>query len=813
MNKKLFPLRIKLALVLVSIIFVTHVLNVMLSWNGLEFLDLWRIVGKIEIDGNNYIHNVSADSEIVKDEETGYYVPLRQSLLELKKAVPEIGDIYVADRDGYIKRDIMKNDAPVNKNWKELLAGNNKIREVFYNGKNAVSVVKIAGNFYYILSTEDFFNEKKIHHPDNFLIIKIDNNYFKKEIWRYRADGLLSAVLTAGVAGGALFILLTFIPLFRDDKIIKSNIYAAVFVVFVIAQCVNYFHITKEYENTYVSFTRELIVDVNKKLHDTLAFLMENNVRVNEKKMMLDDLVNLSKRIEQIESINFFTPGGKVLFSSASMRRNKPVFEPDSIWQNNIPLHEQNKLGEKRTAWFINVTINKVFIKNAIKQYSYNCLTIAVISIVIQSELIFLILMFFIKKFKDEEDESDAEKSFFYCQQVRFLTFMFIFSMDIPATFVSLYMGSIYKPMFGFSREFLMAFPLSLQIAVSAVCTYIAGTTINRIIWKKILILGIFLLGAGSFFSSLAELPLYYILARVVAGAGFGCSITAIVSYLNWNTTKENRAQGYTYYLAGVYAGSISGATIGALFADRFDYNFGFILAGISFFVLMILFLLFKSRFDSPFLTRRDSESAQKDRFTFADIINFVRQKRIFATLMVIVSTFIVLLGFIYYYLPIFLKNSGFTQSDIGRVNLLYGLCIIYSSRYIGMLIDRSGSAKYCSVVGGLLGVIGLILYSVLGIVPGIIASVFLLALCSIFVNNSGYAYYVESSECKAFGEEKALGIFNMMINAGQMLGPVVFAGFIVHMGNSKGTALIGIIYLIIMVLFSLLAANDKKTK
>lgn len=550
MNQKQIPLKIRLVLILVLMLLVTHAVNVMLSWNGLEAFDLWRIIAKIEIDGNRYIHNVSADSDIVKDEDTGYYTPLRENLLDLKKGIPEIGDIYVADRNGYIKRDILKSNAPVNKYWRTLIAGNNRIREISFDEKNAVKLVETAGSYYYIISTEDFFNEKEIQHPDNLLIIQINNDFFQKELWRYRLDGLLYALSIALISGCALLVILMFIPLFRDGRMLKANIYAAVFLVFVISQYISFHHVTRKYEDTYISFARELIGDVNRKLHHTVDFLLENKVDVRDKKMMLDDLIVLSKRIEQIESINLFDPAGKLLFSSASLRQNRPVFEPGSIWQDNIPLYERRG-GEKITS-HTNVTINRTLVRNAIRQYFYNCLTVAIVSMVIQSEFIFLILTIFVRRMSDD-NLSDTERSFFHCQQIRFLTFVLFFAMDMAITFVSLYMGEIYRPLPGFSSEFVMALPLSFQIAVSALFTYLAGARINRGIWKQVLVLGIFLLGAGSFFSSMAELPVLYILARGIVGAGFGCCITAIISYLNWNTTEENRAQGFTYYMSGIY--------------------------------------------------------------------------------------------------------------------------------------------------------------------------------------------------------------------------------------------------------------------
>jgi predicted MFS family arabinose efflux permease len=171
----------------------------------------------------------------------------------------------------------------------------------------------------------------------------------------------------------------------------------------------------------------------------------------------------------------------------------------------------------------------------------------------------------------------------------------------------------------------------------------------------------------------------------------------------------------------------------------------------------------------------------------------------------------IAVIGFLNYFSPIYLNRIGASQSTIGQVLMLYGICLIYFGPFISRYVDGSNNKKIYILLGCFLGSMALITFYFLeGIIAAIVA-VLLLGFSSSFVLASQSVYALKLKVTKELGEGKAIGIFRSTSRVGQMLGPIVFSAVIAATNINTGITFLGIAYLLTALIFLLVTQSDLK--
>ena len=100
----------------------------------------------------------------------------------------------------------------------------------------------------------------------------------------------------------------------------------------------------------------------------------------------------------------------------------------------------------------------------------------------------------------------------------------------------------------------------------------LAGSLIDSKGWRSAFLLGIVFYAVGLYFSYQAQGALTFIGARSIAGAGYGFTIMALRGFVNSRTSEKEKAEGFSSYISGLYAGFIIGVAVGAMLADRIGF-------------------------------------------------------------------------------------------------------------------------------------------------------------------------------------------------------------------------------------------------
>jgi predicted MFS family arabinose efflux permease len=293
-------------------------------------------------------------------------------------------------------------------------------------------------------------------------------------------------------------------------------------------------------------------------------------------------------------------------------------------------------------------------------------------------------------------------------------------------------------------------------------------------------------------------------------GGGYGLALMASQGFVIEYTNNKSKAQGLAYLFAGIYAGSLCGGATGAMLADRFDYSTVFFAGSLILFsVIIYCFIFMRHGMQKPQSCDpvRHTKSASVSKVTGFLSNRIVLSLIFFSSL----PAAIAVVGFLNYFSPIYLNRLGASQSTIGRILMIYGICLIYIGPLISRYVDASNKKRLYIFMGCILGSMAFLTFNVVeGLMAAAIA-VLLLGLSSSFVLASQSAYTLRLKVTEELGAGKSIGIFRSTSRGGQVLGPIVFSWLILATNIKDGITYFGLAYLGFAVIFFLLTMKDKK--
>jgi len=440
-----------------------------------------------------------------------------------------------------------------------------------------------------------------------------------------------------------------------------------------------------------------------------------------------------------------------------------------------------------------------------LREIIVDSLTVLVISIFFFVEILILF-----SQFIEREFENPAQRMKIHHEVIRPAVFLLLFGVDISISFLPLHMETLYEPILGLSKDMVMGLPISAKVFTTAVSFLTAGTWSDHRGWHEPFLVGFFLAGMGLIGSALSSDGLQFIVSQALLGFGYGLSLMSSQGFVALYTNETNRAQGFTRLFAGTVAGSITGGAAGAMLAERIGYNPVFFLgAAIVFSVIAYTIFFMRNAFQKP--EHRAVEQPSQSAKT-GQILHFLFDRNVLCLLLFsVVPVYIAMVGFLYYFSPVYLDRIGASESDIGRVLMLNGFCVIYIGPLMSMYIDASKDKKTYIAVGGILGSLALITFYFIDGLAGTAIAMLFMGLSNSFNFASQTAYLLRLKVTQDLGIGKALAILRSLGRSGQVFGPIIFGWIIANTEIIKGVTYLGFAYLFITVLFLLIAREDEK--
>lgn len=384
--------------------------------------------------------------------------------------------------------------------------------------------------------------------------------------------------------------------------------------------------------------------------------------------------------------------------------------------------------------------------------------------------------------------------------------FGFLFAWALPLGFLPLYARSLPAGGLDLPANLLLALPISVEMGCGLLTSLLAGRLTDRRGWQVPVLAGLGVSCAGMLACAAATNLLMFSAARGLVGLGYGLTWMGLQGFIVTRSPAAYRGRNMTGVIAGLFAGHLSGAAVGAMLMEQVGFRavFG---VGAAMLALPLAGVLVLMR---PYMEAGRAKvgvAAARVQASLSDTLRLLCTRDFGLLLLGSVIPFsIAQVGLLSFALPLYLEAEGVAASSIGRVLMIYGLCVIYVGPLMGRVVDRSRIKKSWIVLGGLVGSVGMLgLYFNSGLLAAA-AAVLLLALASCFAGASQSPYMLALPDVQRYGAAGATSVMRAADKLGQMAGPLVVGAMFGAAGMGAGLAATGVIYLCATVLFLLFA-------
>lgn len=625
---------------------------------------------------------------------------------------------------------------------------------------------------------------------------------------------MIGAILLGSVL--LLIVALNLIPTFDTHQQRLSKMRVGVIMLLVIGAAQIVFSVlnTRDFGEYYLQISQKKSRTLATLLKEDIEFLLSKGIRV-DKLVKMDVLMGeIIEASPELLSIKIVDSDGLPLYMATQQEvvdfqkatdeefraayRQLPATTPDYTLSLDLT-QDDERVG------VLSTHLSRKALFKRLAEIALDSATILVISMLFFVELLILIILFIDRRVSHTKEPSGLTYA-----MIRPAAFLFLFGVDISISFLPLYMEKLYEPIFGMSKDMLMGLPISVRMFFTGISFSIAGTWIDRRGWREPFISGLIMTGLGILYSWQAPDAIQFILSRGLFGLGYGFALMAAQGFVITHTDDQTKARGLAELFAGVYAGSICGGAAGAMVAERIGYSPVFLLGSIIIFSIIGYTLIFMRHTGPARKTQAIAVEKDGGQPSEASAWRFLGNRNVLSVIVLAtIPAAIAVIGLLNYFSPIYLNRIGASQSNIGRIFMIYGISLIYIAPYLSKFVDTSNNKKLYIFISGLLGSAAFLSFFLLGGYAATIVAVSTLGVAASF-GGARRAYILRLDITQRLGSGKSLGLFNSTARIGQVLGPITIGWLVGIFGVNKGITYLGVAYLVATMLFYLFAKSDK---
>jgi MFS family permease/HAMP domain-containing protein len=388
--------------------------------------------------------------------------------------------------------------------------------------------------------------------------------------------------------------------------------------------------------------------------------------------------------------------------------------------------------------------------------------------------------------------------------QIRVPLFLFMFAEELPRSFLPLFIAQLSPTDSVISDELLFGLPITLFMLAGMIVVPLGGGLADRFGARRVFLAGVIPATIGYFGTFLAQG--YYELVgwRILSGIGYGLIFIAAQAWVAANTDARNRAQGMTVFVGGVFAATICGPSIGGIFADRIGFESTFLIsAGLAVVSGLLVYAMLDATVKRR-TTHRSTFGGQEWRALLSD-------SRLFSvTVFAAIPGKLILAGFLFYLVPLYLSELGNRQSVIGWMIMLYGVSTLACMPFAARFADRSGRHAAVVAAGGVVAGLGCLASlseaSVGGPSGAVMIAILALGFGHALSLTSQIAIVQEvASYHGGLGQASVIGAYRLVERAGMVLGPIVAGALAASFGYQGAIVGIGIIVLVSIALYMIM--------
>jgi predicted MFS family arabinose efflux permease len=390
---------------------------------------------------------------------------------------------------------------------------------------------------------------------------------------------------------------------------------------------------------------------------------------------------------------------------------------------------------------------------------------------------------------------------------VRIPLFLFMLAQELSRPFLPLFFGDVYTPIGNLSRELTIGLPFTTFMVVVLIATPIAGAITDRFGPRTLFILGIVPSVAGHIGAALSTTIIEALLWWTLAGLGYGTIFIAAQTYVAHHAEASRRAVGMTGFTGAFFAAFVCGPAMGGILADRLGYRNTLLVAAV-----MATF----AAGAALIAVDRDSQPEKRPRLQSMRSLRrvFAQREFVVLTLFSAVPNKLILSGLYFFLLPLFLADLGNSQSNIGRVLMVFGIACIAVTPLAASGADRSGRPRTFIVLGGLVSGLGCLLPTLIGSTAGVVAAAAVLGTGQALTTAPQLAVVqriAEHGRDFGVGPGAIVGAFRTVERIGTAAGALAVAAVVTLVGYGRAMLIIGVLVFFCTVCYLLFGAAAGK--
>lgn len=416
------------------------------------------------------------------------------------------------------------------------------------------------------------------------------------------------------------------------------------------------------------------------------------------------------------------------------------------------------------------------------------------------------ILSFFEQKSryrKAADNQQDTKTPEIPLHLLRLSIFVTYMAFNVASSFMPVYVARFVTDDQSLPRELAASLPLTLNLIFIGVTSVFCAPLLRRFTFRSVAVVGagISMLGDATLFLGQNYIQLLW--GLTLNGIGVGVITNSMNMFIASAPKEEIREEGFSLFNAGSLSGTSCGMMLGASLAGIVGQRKVFCCSALGWALIMVLLW---------FLGRHMGGRLGKERVQKKKVGTLLTSGGVMPYILFIQFPYVLINSFVYYYVPIYGDTQGFSESIVCLLLMLNSLCSVYLS--VSVTKYMTGKFKTGSIyLSSGLAFMALLLFGVRSTVPVLITVLLLLGFAGSFGISVRQMYFTKLDGVQAFGEESAMGVYNLMDNVGGSAGPILFSAVMGGTGALPGLAAFTGVSGMLNGIYALLFRNKKRKR
>lgn len=394
---------------------------------------------------------------------------------------------------------------------------------------------------------------------------------------------------------------------------------------------------------------------------------------------------------------------------------------------------------------------------------------------------------------------------------MRPLAFLLFVANTLAVGIIPLNAEQFFQPLGDLPKGVVISLPLSAEMLFLVIGALVGASLLDRLHFRGIFTTGTVLMGLGLAGSALATDQTAFILARSLTGLGMGLCYIANKHFVILTNRPENRNAAFAQINAGYFAGFSFGVPLGSVIAANAGMaSVYWVSLAVTVLVLAFALVLLVPE-ERKILEERPEDSDENlQRLPHLPVWKYLARRKVWSYGFLFFLPICAAAMFFRYVVPLQAEEIHLTGSDVGLLFLLYGVMVIVAGPKLSTVMEKYLGLKKSLLLGGFLMAASFLLFWFHVSVPVLFLVAFLIGLADAFGIPAQMSHFLNLPATKLYGETRAMGIYAVLENLGQVVGPPIF-GLLLLLGPDVGLVLFGVGLAVLFVLYALISGGKDR--